>query len=875
MLKLFLILVGLGLMANPYSVDGSVNKNGATWTFALSKLGGEEDSVKDNPTISKVDVVVESIDTRVLHIKMTDKSAKRFEPPMQNMDWQKEYTPSTVDSMGFVMKNSPFSYTITDPKTQEVLISTDYIDMEFQYQDKYLIYYHKIFSQKIFGLGEQVGPFRLCQNREVCKYSMWNKDSPCPISYGDGGVNCYGTQPFYLVQLDSFRFFGVLLNNVNGEDAFVKMYSGGKQAQVGHSLAGGILDFYFFYSGTAEEVLQKYHAFIGRPYLPPMWAMGWNQCRYGWSSLDVVKGVVSKYQSNKIPLDVIWNDIDYMDGYADFTVGSSYSGLKAFIDQCHNDGMHFVPIIDAGVKVSTSDNIYNEGMQKDAFIKSAKTGKALVGKVWPGSAVFGDFYKAEMTDVWVDGFKQLDAIVHFDGIWLDMNEIANFCFGECSSRPEDQEPTPLRDGNHDINEFNNLPFTPANQNLNDKCISITGYHWSDNDDDDRLRKEYNTHNLFGIMENIATFKYFDLYRAERPFILSRSNTISTGKYASIWLGDNFSNWDYFRYSIPGIMNYQLFGVPLVGSDICGFLGDTNAELCMRWTQLGAFYPFSRNHNNKGQRDQYPWDFGEEIMAGIRNAILQKYTILRYYYTKMFESSLYGGTVVRPMFFEFPFDDKALDKTPFMFMIGPALMVSPVCYEQNEKIWPYFPNANWYDLRTNAKIASYVPGSTYGVDLALDAKYDYVNVHLRGGNIIPYQDVLTNYVMNTVELNTKPTELKIALDQDGKATGTFAADDGLTKHTLEDKIYSYYKLQYISNTLTKSMINTHAANKKFPFEKINKITLLGYTGMGSSACLKAGSSQSLTGTVDSVKKTLTFSTDFGLYDLESFTVGQSC
>jgi alpha-glucosidase (family GH31 glycosyl hydrolase) len=160
-------------------------------------------------------------------------------------------------------------------------------------------------------------------------------------------------------------------------------------------------------------------------------------------------------------------------------------------------------------------------------------------------------------------------------------------------------------------------------------------------------------------------------------------------------------------------------------------------------------------------------------------------------------------------------------------------------------------------------------------LSLDAKYDYVNVHLRGGNIVPYQDVLTNYVMNTVELNSKPTELKIALDQDGKATGTFVADDGLTKHTLEDKIYSYYKLQYISNTLTKSMINTHAANKKFPFEKINKITILGYTGMGSSACLKAGSSQSITGTVDSVKKTLTFSTDFGLYDLESFTVGQSC
>jgi len=150
-----------------------------------------------------------------------------------------------------------------------------------------------------------------------------------------------------------------------------------------------------------------------------------------------VKGIVSKYKELEIPIDVIWNDIDYMDGYADFTVGKSYAGLGEYIEQCHNDGMHFVPIIDAGIKVDPKDSVYAEGLAKDAFIKSAKTGKSLVGKVWPGPAVFGDFYHPDMDSVWINGFKKLNDIVKFDGVWLDMNEIANFCFGECSSHQEE------------------------------------------------------------------------------------------------------------------------------------------------------------------------------------------------------------------------------------------------------------------------------------------------------------------------------------------------------------------------------------------------------------------------------------------------------
>jgi len=226
-----------------------------------------------------------------------------------------------------------------------------------------------------------------------------------------------------------------------------------------------------------------------------MWSMGWNQCRYGWDNFDVVKGVVQKYKDNQIPFDVIWNDIDYMDSYADFTVGAKYAGLKAFIDQCHTEGMHFVPIIDAGIKVDANDAIYGEREAKGAYIKSAKTKKSLVGLVWPGPAVFGDFYHPYMEGVWINGYKRLDSLVKFDGIWLDMNEVANFCSG-CSSNPGGDE----EDDNHSPNEFDNLPFTPRNQNLNDKCVSVTGYHYSNNNDEDKVRKEYNTHNLFGIIK---------------------------------------------------------------------------------------------------------------------------------------------------------------------------------------------------------------------------------------------------------------------------------------------------------------------------------------------------------------------------------------
>ena len=295
---------------------------------------------------------------------------------------------------------------------------------------------------------------------------------------------------------------------------------------------------------------------------------------------------------------------------------------------------------------------------------------------------------------------------------------------------------------------------------------MTGYHPSTTEDEDRTRKEYNTHSIWSLYEAKATYDFQVENLKVRPFVLTRSNSPGSGMYTTKWLGDNHSRWEYMTYSIGGIYSYQLFGVPFVGADMCGFLGDTTEELCARWQQLGAFTPFTRNHNDIHSHDQEPYVFGKKVIDATRYATRQKYSIAMYYYTKLFEVSLNGGTLIRPLFFEFPDDPGVYSKTDYMFMIGPALLVVPTLHANLQKTYPYCINEDWYNLKDFTKVFSYDPKRTVGKQIELESKYDYVNVLMKGGSIIPFQDAVKLKLRRIKSLPANAMQLLIAPDHTG-------------------------------------------------------------------------------------------------------------
>ena len=826
-----------------------------------------------NAEIKQASVLIESLDTNILHMKITDKNSQRWEVP-DFYGEPKDLEPAKLDSMGIEVaaEGETFAFSLTDKNSQKVF---DSHGTTFKYFDKYLEFGVSIPSQRIYGIGEHCSPFEMGSTRDESIYTLWNKDSANPYADGGGNRNEYGSQPFFVFQLPNHRVAALFFKNSNAIDYVITKDNQNQKATVTHKSIGGIFDFYFIYAGTMEEMVRKYHSIIGRPYVIPFWSLGWHQCRYGWHTLEVVKEVVEKYDAYDIPLEVIWNDIDYMDEYADFTVSSDrYGGLLEYMNQIHDKGMYYVPIIDAGIKYLTKyyDMFEQQGGNTSSLITSAVTGKTLIGKVWPGYAAFPDFFHPDANAHWREGLKELHAQAPFDGIWIDMNDPSNFCYGECPPTSMAEETT-ITDGFHDPKEFDNLPFVPGG-NLNDKTISVTGYHYATNDYENMYRKQYFTHNFWALQEAKATNEFFELDLKRRPFILSRSNFPGTGRVGSVWLGDNFSQWEYMRYSIAGIFAMQLFGIPLVGADVCGFMGSPNAELCGRWHQLGAFYPFSRNHDDIHSPDQYPWLFGDNVLEGTKKAIRQKYAILRYYYTLLFDVSLYGGTMMKPLFFEYPEDEKAYSKTPYELMVGRWLVVSPVLYPNNHATYPYLPNGNWWDFRTYENVLSYSPGGA-GKDLNVPCELqDEVVVHIRGGGIVTKQE--TSKVLRTKELLELPMQLIIALDHTGGAYGNMVVDDGVSIDPIANEAYRRYIFMYSSDTL--HLATSHTYPHHYTYEIFTQIIILGARKVDYACFSDRGDNKyPVTVSYDDSKQILTLTSDKNMYwdDIKFVQIGLNC
>lgn len=777
--------------SSPYHLSGNLVYN--------STRAGEPSKL----TIQLLKLTLTFDTASIFRLKITDPFNQRFEVPSEVIQ---DLTPSESYNYNFTYCTSPFGLNVFRESDNVSILNISPYEY-FQYHDQDIIF-TSIFSENrsVYGLGERVSPsFKLAPGI----YTIFNKDQSSPIDDGTtGGKNMYGSHPFYLSTDSNHTAIGGFLLNINAMDVKIT------ETSITYRTIGGVIDFFGVSGASSKEVIRQYHSLIGYPTPPPYWAMGWHQSRYGYPNLDKWISVVKEYNKHNLPLDGFWTDIDYMDQFRDWTVDEAnypIEEVKKFVKELHEIDKKFVVILDAAVAMTEKGeyDAFDEGMGKDVFVRSPYEDEVELCRVWPGDAAFIDWFHPNASDYWIQQTHQFHSLLDFDGIWLDMNEATNFCNGQCD---------------HEATIINNktLPYSPGITDLNTLSMDMASPHYGSS-----LNIEYNVHNLYPYFQSKATSQFFTSKLSKRPFILSRSSMPGSNRYSIHWSGDNWSNFDYMGYSIGGIFNYGMFGFPMMGADICGFNNDTSQEVCSRWMQLGTLYPFARNHNMKGQRDQEPWTFNSTHIQTSEMAIRLRYKLVHYIYSHLFLNSLEGGMVFKPTFFAFP-DDELLYNNHLddNFMLGDGLIVHPVLKEGADSVNGYFPKGVWYEFIKGDRIES-----KEGKVEKLEAKLPgLIPVHVRGGCIIPTLDAW-NTALNVQTLRKSTISLIIALNS-GKANGFLIFDDLESPYTILNKTYTRVDYNFstsdlgLESTLEISTSTKGYIRKPWEFSVISHIHIYG-------------------------------------------------
>lgn len=709
--------------------------------------------------ILKIDIKYET-ETR-LHIKIYDPVIKRYEPPYPEVPIM-ESAAKNIQYQVDIDKNK-IGFTVVRKSDNKSIF--DCLNVGgFTYADQFLQLSAKLPTNFIYGLGEHRTNFLLDTNWQ--SLTFFNHDQP-PTAQS----NLYGSHPFYLAVEPNGKSSGVLLLNSNAMDIILQ-----PSPAVTYRTIGGILDFYFFIGPTPSDVIEQFTELVGRPIIPPYWSLGFHLCRFGYNSLNNTKDILEKNQAVGIPLDVQWNDIDYMDKRNDFTYDTvNYKGLRKFVDNLHKDGLHYVVIMDPGISASEPKGTYppyDEAIADDILVKDHTGQNPIIGKVWNRNlTAFPDFTNPKTVKYWINQIsRQQREQFKYDGLWIDMNEPSNFVDGSVSGCPDD----PLE----------NPPYVPGvvGGKLTSHTLCMTAKHY--------IGQHYDVHNIFGLSEAVVTSFALTQITNKRPFVISRSTFVGQGKYSGTWTGDNYATWNDMYQSISDILNMNIFGIPLVGADICGFQKNTTVQLCQRWHQLGAFYPFSRNHNSIDCDAQDPVSLGTDVVNSARKALIIRYTLLPYLYTLFWQAHIKGDTVARPLFFEFPSDAETY-KIDKQFLWGPALHIIPVLTEGMSYVKGYLPKSRWFDYYSGKEIIN------KNVYITFPAPADTIPLLIRGGYILP-----TQIPAATTTLSRKNKfGLLVAPDEKNEASGLLFWDDGESIETYERSQYNCLKFNLTGQKLS--------------------------------------------------------------------------
>ena len=526
-------------------------------------------------------------------------------------------------------------------------------------------------------------------------------------------------------------------------------------------------DLYLLSGGNENAICKEFRTLIGRSYIPPRWAFGLAQSRWGYKTEEDVREVARQYKEHDLPLDMICMDIDYMQDYADFTVNKErFPDLAKLSADLKAQGIRLVPIIDAGVRIDPNDPTCTEGVEKGYFCKKAD-GTPFVAAVWPGKAYFADFLRPEVREWFGHKYKALTDC-GIEGFWNDMNEPSLFYSPE-RLRAFLNDMAALREkDNIEQEEFFPRVIGGAMGLMNSPADYASFYHEVDGQ---KVRHDQ-VHNLYGgSMTRAAGEAFADLRPGQRTLLYSRSSFIGSHRYGGIWLGDNNSSWAQLLANIQMMPSVQMCGFLYSGADLCGFSSDTTPDLALRWLEFGLLTPLMRNHSAVGTRMQEYYCF-PEVLPAVRNMIRLRYALLPYLYSEFMKAALENTSYFRPLAFDYP-DDPDAREVEDQLLLGDGLMAAPVYVQNAHGRHVYLPEPMKL-LRLRA-VDDYdeeiLPAGHHYIRCALDE----VLLFLRPGHIVP----VAQPANNTSELDDASLTLWSFLPDGESAEYRMYRDDGVT------------------------------------------------------------------------------------------------
>jgi alpha-glucosidase len=767
-LSIVILVVALGAPGFAQDISG-LEKIGSVTSFTKSEKGVTL-NCRDNSQVQLTILAPDLIRVRASFTKAIP--ARDHSWAIAKEDWTtprwsvretSEAIIVTTDEVELVVQRSPLLIDFRDARTHESINADEQpmaydgkgtlTGMQFDPAAGMFVAAAKKlgFDEHFYGLGEKAA--HLDKRRSF--FVNWNSDTP---GYNEGKDPIYQTIPFYL-GLQKGAAYGIFFDN-----SYRSYFDFGRlsQEQIWFGAEGGELNYYFFYGPSIKKILGRYADLTGHMQLTPLWALGVQQCRYSYYPQSVVEEVVRQYRERDLPLDVIYLDIHYMNGYRVFTFDPNrFPDPKGLTEKLAKQGVKTVVIVDPGVKYQppvleptpqpgqlaeelTFDEamsatpggralarqdrsyyVFDQGLAANYF-QRRKSGQLFVPKVWPGDSVFVDFTLPDARRWWGD-LHRAYTDNGVAGIWNDMNEPSDF-----------------------------IDQTGKNQ------LDVVSY------DEGEKSTHAKNRNVFALLEARATYEGLErLQPNSRPFVVTRAGYSGIQRYSTMWTGDSNSTWESLALNVPMFTSLGLSGEPFVGSDLGGFIGRANGEFMVRSYQIGFLAPFFRNHHAIDGYDQEPWRFGKYYEDIIRKYLKLRYQLLPFLYTTLEEAHRDGNPLFRPLMLNYQ-DDPNTYNLDDEFMVSDDLLVAPIVKPDVTQRLVYLPKGVWYDYWTNKKYAG-------GTMIRTEAPLETVPMFVRGGAIIPMGPAM-NYVG---EKPFDPITFAIYPDDKGSASTTLYEDDGLS------------------------------------------------------------------------------------------------
>lgn len=583
----------------------------------------------------------------------------------------------------------------------------------------------------VYGLGEKTGH----PNRKGRDFTLWNTDVLSPDATreftdrwpeGDprGARTSTEFDPYY-VSIPFFYHQSYPAGTMSGsfvDNGYRAAYEFSQPEEYRIHFAGGQYTEYIFAGPRMPAILTAYTWLTGRTAPPPLWSLGYHQCRWFDYTQDAVEGIAQRHRDNGIPCDALWLDIEYMDGYRVFTWNTtSFPDAPGMLKRLEDKGFRVITIIDPGVKHDPGYWVYDQAVERDVLCKT-EGGDIYIGQVWPGDTAFPDFATEAARDWWGE-LNAAHVASGLAGIWNDMNE-------------------------------------PATGNIDPGAMRFAKGQES--------HERY--HNQYALLMAMGTTQgLLKAMPGKRTFVLSRAGFAGIQRYAANWMGDNLSRWDHLWVSIPMAAGLGVSGQAFVGADIGGFAGNSNAELYLRWMQYGALTPFCRNHSEIGNVDQYAWSWGEVVQEIVREAVRLRYRLLPYIYASFLTASETGAPVQRPMVFDHQ-DDPTVRDLDDQYLFGPDLLVAPVLQPGQTARQVYLPEGDWYDWHSGERH----DGLAF---LHVPTPMERIPVFARGGSVIPLWPEVPD---STAGYHPEELQLRVFVPStDGVFESELQEDDGLS------------------------------------------------------------------------------------------------